>query len=83
MNRFLFWSCMTISCLSGQFWAYSVVAAKPFIKEVQVVGECQQPPEVEHMVKLIELMNVTGTRSPEPRSQREGDKIAELIGSLK
>ena len=80
MNRFLFWSCMTISCLSGQFWAYSVAAAKPFIKEVQVVGECQQPPEVERMVQLMASMplNIKVTETGNPP-----DEIAALIGGLK
>ncbi len=86
MKKLLFWLAVSVSFVSGQFWAYGVAYVHPFVKEVQVVGQCQQPPEVQRMAALMDAMSLnisvteTGTRPPvtAPRN----DQIAKLIGGL-
>lgn len=86
MNRFLFWAAVAVSFVGGQFWAYGVSYVHPFVKEVHVVGQCQQSPEVERMAALMATMPLnitvteTGTRPPATRPRN--DQIAELIGGL-
>jgi len=67
----------------GQNIAYTVAYYNPRTVEVPVVGECQQPEQVQNMQRLVERMQLP-IRTGMEQQKHEIDLIAQLIeGDLK